>query len=84
MLKTFLKKSKKAPEQRNMISKDQNEQKLPIMGTEAIMSRKKHGTSDTPVQENLRWGCDRKKADEICNFNVSTCTCPDPDRLDVD
>ena len=22
-----------------------------------------------PVQENLRWGCDRKKADEICNFN---------------
>lgn len=27
------------------------------------------GTSDTPVQENLRWGCDRKTADNICNFN---------------
>jgi hypothetical protein len=22
-----------------------------------------------PVQENLRWNCDRKKADEIANFN---------------
>lgn len=27
------------------------------------------GTSAVPVQENLRWGCDVKKADEICNFN---------------
>lgn len=23
----------------------------------------------SPVQSNLRWDCDRKKADEICNFN---------------
>lgn len=23
----------------------------------------------SPVQSNLRWGCDRKKADEICNHN---------------
>lgn len=23
----------------------------------------------SPVQEELRWDCDRKKADEICNFN---------------
>jgi hypothetical protein len=22
-----------------------------------------------PVQDNLRWGCDRKTADRICNFN---------------
>ncbi len=27
------------------------------------------GTSNTPVQENLRWKCDRKTADNICNFN---------------
>lgn len=27
------------------------------------------GTSNTPVQENLRWGCDQKVADNICNFN---------------
>ena len=27
------------------------------------------GTSETPVQENLRWECDRKVADNICNFN---------------
>ena len=24
---------------------------------------------DSPVQKNLRWDCDSKKADEICNFN---------------
>lgn len=23
----------------------------------------------SPVQEHLRWRCDREKADEICNFN---------------
>eukprot|EP00933_Yihiella_yeosuensis_P036542 TRINITY_DN30303_c0_g1_i1.p1 TRINITY_DN30303_c0_g1~~TRINITY_DN30303_c0_g1_i1.p1 ORF type:complete len:225 (+),score=36.48 TRINITY_DN30303_c0_g1_i1:93-677(+) len=33
------------------------------------MARKKHGSSNTPVQRNLRWGCDRKLADQICNFN---------------
>jgi len=33
------------------------------------MSEKKHGTSDTPVQENLRWNCDKKVADRIFNFN---------------
>merc|ERR1719261_62591 len=40
-----------------------------VMGDESIMKPKKHGTSDTPVQQNLRWGVDRKKADQICNFN---------------
>jgi len=44
----------------------------PVVGPESIMSKKKHGTSNTPVQDNLRWGCDRKTADRICNFNVST------------
>ena len=40
-----------------------------VMGDEAIMAQKAHGTSETPVQENLKWGCDRKVADNICNFN---------------
>mmetsp|Transcript_65725 Transcript_65725/g.97350 ORF Transcript_65725/g.97350 Transcript_65725/m.97350 type:complete len:196 (+) Transcript_65725:215-802(+) len=40
-----------------------------VMGGESIMTRKKHGTSNTPVQTNLRWGCDRDLADRICNFN---------------
>ena len=33
------------------------------------MSKKAHGTSETPVQEDLRWDCDAKLADRICNFN---------------
>ena len=33
------------------------------------MSPKAHGTSATPVQETLRYNCDRKTADRICNFN---------------
>jgi peptide methionine sulfoxide reductase MsrB len=41
----------------------------PVMGTESIMSEKEHGTSSTPVQEELRYGCDHKLADRICNFN---------------
>mmetsp|Transcript_5890 Transcript_5890/g.8686 ORF Transcript_5890/g.8686 Transcript_5890/m.8686 type:complete len:190 (+) Transcript_5890:107-676(+) len=40
-----------------------------IMATESIMSQKAHGTSKTPVQNNLRWSCDIKTADRICNFN---------------
>jgi peptide methionine sulfoxide reductase MsrB len=43
--------------------------KLPIMGSETLMSPKQHGTSYAPVQENLRYGCDRMVADRICNFN---------------
>ena len=39
------------------------------MGNESIMSKKAHGTSNVPVQENLRWKCDRSTADKICNFN---------------
>jgi hypothetical protein len=33
------------------------------------MNKKRHGTSATPVQTNLRWGCDFKTADKICNYN---------------
>ena len=40
-----------------------------VMGDESIMSPKAHGTSDVPVQADLRWDCDRKVADNICNFN---------------
>mmetsp|Transcript_1559 Transcript_1559/g.2590 ORF Transcript_1559/g.2590 Transcript_1559/m.2590 type:complete len:232 (-) Transcript_1559:36-731(-) len=40
-----------------------------VMGDESIMKPKTHGTSSTPVQGNLRWNCDRKTADNICNFN---------------
>jgi hypothetical protein len=41
----------------------------PLLGDESIMSDKKHGTSDVPVQDDLRWGCDKETADRICNFN---------------
>jgi len=40
-----------------------------VMGDESIMSKKAHGTSNVPVQENLRWKCDGSTADRICNFN---------------
>jgi len=40
-----------------------------VMGDEEIMCKKAHGTSEKPVQPDLRWGCDVKKADEICSFN---------------
>mmetsp|Transcript_13499 Transcript_13499/g.24435 ORF Transcript_13499/g.24435 Transcript_13499/m.24435 type:complete len:184 (-) Transcript_13499:687-1238(-) len=43
--------------------------KYPIIGSNKIMNRKAHGTSETPVQQNLRWNVDRKTADRICNFN---------------
>ena len=42
---------------------------FPIYGSEEIMSKKKHGTSDGPVQSKLRWGCDPELADRICNYN---------------
>jgi len=40
-----------------------------VPGDESIMVEKEHGTSTTPVQENLRWNCDIEIADRICNFN---------------
>lgn len=43
--------------------------KLPIYCDESVMSQKAHGTTDKPVQESLRWNCDRKTADNICCFN---------------
>jgi peptide methionine sulfoxide reductase MsrB len=46
-----------------------NNTKYPIYGSASIMKSKAHGTSDTPVQNNLRWACDKKTADRICNYN---------------
>ncbi len=40
-----------------------------VMGDEAIMAPKAHGTSATPVQQDLRWKCSVETADKICNFN---------------
>lgn len=40
-----------------------------VMGEESLMSDKAHGTSETPVQKDLRWNCDNATADRICNFN---------------
>lgn len=46
-----------------------NTQKYPVMAEESVMSKKAHGTSDRPVQSQLRWKCDFETADRICNFN---------------
>lgn len=43
--------------------------KYPVVADESVMSQKAHGTSPKPVQENLRWNCDRGTADKICCFN---------------
>jgi len=38
-------------------------------GDESIMSQKEHGTTNLPVQENLKFDVSRKLADKICSFN---------------
>ena len=43
--------------------------KYPIVGDESIMKKKEYGTGGAAVQKELRWGCDSKTADRICNFN---------------
>jgi hypothetical protein len=40
-----------------------------VPGGEDLMRPKAHGTSETPVQDPLRWGCDANMADRICNYN---------------
>jgi hypothetical protein len=37
--------------------------KYPIYAEEAVMSKKAHGTSEAPVQQNLRWNCEFETAD---------------------
>jgi hypothetical protein len=39
--------------------------KYPIIADESVMSKKAHGTSEKPVQRNLRWNCDYDTADRI-------------------
>lgn len=51
------------------MSTDTNTKKLPIVAEESVMNQKAHGTSDKPVQKELRWNCDYSTADRICNFN---------------
>jgi hypothetical protein len=36
-----------------------------VPGDESIMRPKAHGTSETPVQDNLQWDCDRDLADRF-------------------
>ena len=38
-------------------------------GTDELMAPKEHGSCRTPVQKNLRYGCDFKTADGVCCFN---------------
>lgn len=40
-----------------------------VMGTESLMKKKAHGSTEKPVQKGLKWGVDQKKADKICCFN---------------
>lgn len=39
------------------------------MCDESVMSQKAHGTTEHPVQQNLRYGCDFQTADKICCYN---------------
>ena len=41
----------------------------PIKGDNSIMRGKAHGTTDSSVQANLRFGCDNKLADRNCSYN---------------
>ena len=40
-----------------------------VSGPESLMAQKDHGTCPQPVQQKLRYGCDRREADHICCFN---------------
>lgn len=40
-----------------------------LLPTSQQQKNKAHGTTATPPQDNLKWGCDPKTADNICCFN---------------
>ncbi|XRB22097.1 hypothetical protein RI054_29g119480 [Pseudoscourfieldia marina] len=40
-----------------------------VRGEESIMAQKTHGTTEAPVQADLRWNVDRSTADRIVSFN---------------
>lgn len=41
----------------------------PVFAQESVMAPKAHGTSDAPVQKNLKWAVDQDTADRITNYN---------------
>ena len=49
--------------------KDKEEKVYPIVGPESIMSKKKNGTTEEPVQAKIKWNCDRNEAVKICCYN---------------
>uniref|UniRef100_A0A7S0F676 MsrB domain-containing protein n=1 Tax=Craspedostauros australis TaxID=1486917 RepID=A0A7S0F676_9STRA len=53
----------------NLFSSPASDSKYPVYAEESVMSKKAHGTSEKPVQKDLRWNCDFDTADRICNFN---------------
>ena len=56
----------------NLLSKQVQQQiQYPIIGSNDIMERKKYGygTSTVPLQQDLKWNCDRNEVDKICNYN---------------
>ena len=53
----------------NFFSSSASTGKYPVLADEEVMSQKQHGTSEKPVQKELRWNCDYNTADRICNFN---------------
>ena len=48
---------------------DPQKKEYPLVGPNEIMRQKGHGTYLQPVQSQLRFGCDVKTADRICNQN---------------
>ena len=59
-----------------MAQQDQKEESVkdqkisyPLICDESVMSQKKNGTTEDPIQEKLRWGCDAKTAKNICCYN---------------
>ena len=52
-----------------LMSSTTNSSKTVVFGPESLMAKKSHGTCPAPVQETLRYGCDRREADRICCFN---------------
>ena len=51
------------------IAKAKTGDRFPVIGSNDLMKPKAHGTSEFPVQDKLRWNCDVKLADRICNYN---------------
>lgn len=41
----------------------------PVLGDDALMSPKNHGTCTVPVMKELKWNVNHGEADKICCFN---------------